>query len=605
MLILLLSFSGAIAVQAESNRAIRSGPVEARLVAENESIKPGKTFTVALLLRMDPGWHVYGKNPGDSGLPTTLEWHLPAGFSAGPLQWPVAQRFETHGLITYGYSEQVLLFADITPPSGLRDINEVTLEARAEWLACKTECLPGKADLELVLPVRSMEPAADAEGEGLFRSARALLQRAGPSSGGIGFFLALALAFVGGLILNLMPCVLPVISLKVISLARQGVDRSRRQGLLFLAGVLVSFWIIAAALIILRAGGQLLGWGFQLQNPVVVIIAAVIFFIIGLNLFGVFEIGSSLTRLAGFAAGRKTGIGAFLSGLFATIVATPCTAPFMGVAIGYALSHGVPESLGVFTALGLGMASPLLALSLFPGHAGRLPKPGPWMEVLRQVMGFPMMAAVVWMLFVLAGLCGSPAVIMLLAGMLAAGLGAWIWGRWGGLERSRRVRIVSGSLACVLILGGVGCAIGYARASPACAPEVDAAGARSEVSDAFWKAWSPHEVELLRQQGVPVFIDFTARWCLSCQVNERIALGNGSVRKRFEDLGIVALKADWTDRDDAVARGLSEYGRASVPLYLYFPREAKEPEILPELLTPRIVLDALEGRGHGGPTGRP
>jgi thiol:disulfide interchange protein len=666
-------------------QAVRSGPVEARLVGETATIRRGAPFTVALLLKMDPAWHVYWKNPGDSGLPTTIDWDLPAGFHAGPISWPVPERILTEGLVTYGYSGQVLLLTEITPPPS-QPAGSIVIKAKAGWLACRVECTPGEAELSLTLPVTSSLPARDPRWEELFRLTRARLPRvdaavsfsaksdgkriiltargpgmdaasttffypsvagtikdsspqvyelsagqlvlrldrpaaapplmqldgllvsAGPggltvhapvaplqrspagAAGTGSLLLALLLAFAGGILLNLMPCVLPVISLKVLSFARQaGTEGSTafRHGLFFAAGVVVSFWLIVAILAALRAAGHLLGWGFQFQDPIVVAITAVLFFLIGLNLFGVFEIGAGFTRMGARLAGRGGAAGSFLSGLFATAVATPCTAPFMGSAIGYALARPLPVAFGVFTALALGMAAPYLLLSASPRLIARLPKPGKWMETLRQVMGFPMMGAVIWMLFVFAALSGTTAMVALLAALLVGGLGAWIWGKWGSMGRARGSRVAAGIAAVLLVAGAPALAL-LSFSQP-----VSSALRPAASADAFWQEWSPERVETLRGQGTPVFIDFTARWCLSCQVNEKVALGSAVVRRRMTELGVAALRADWTDKNDAIARAIAGYGRAGVPVYVYYPSGAREPVLLPELLTPGIVLGAL------------
>jgi thiol:disulfide interchange protein DsbD len=673
--------------------------VEALLVTEQTAIVPGAPFTVGLLLRMDPDWHVYWKNPGDSGLPTTIDWSLPPGFAAKALQWPIPERIEQQGLVTYGYSRQVLLPVEIVPPRTLAPGSVVTLRARAGWLACRVECTPGSAQLSTSMPVAQSEDRADPRWTDLFNAARMRLpvinpavqvsgtsdgqrivlhaqgltlppgmratfipsttetirdsapQKAeingsslslqlavpdgiapprelrgiivfagqgresalevdtaltssvprtgssGSSSGVAGLLFALILAFSGGLLLNLMPCVLPVLSLKVLSFVRSGQaggGGSLRHGLLYSAGVLVSFWLIAGVLVAFRAGGQLLGWGFQFQNPVVVAVTAAVFFLIGLNLFGVFEIGSSITAVAARAGAGTKGYGSFVSGLFATAVATPCTAPFMGGALGYALTRPMPVAFGVFTALALGLAAPYLVLSAFPGLARRLPKPGRWMETLRQVMGFPMMGAVIWMVFVLESLSGAPGVIALLSALLAAGAGAWVWGRWGDVGRRRGVRIAAACAALVLVLGGPAAATAFlrpARGTPAAAAvSIDTA---VPTAGDLWQAWSPEKVAQLRRQAVPVFVDFTARWCITCQVNEHIALDNPAVRDRFRELGVVTLRADWTDRNDLIARALADQGRAGVPLYMWYAPGAAEPVILPEVLTPGIVLAAL------------
>jgi thiol:disulfide interchange protein DsbD len=301
------------------------------------------------------------------------------------------------------------------------------------------------------------------------------------------------------------------------------------------------------------------------------------------------------------AESRGAALSSFLSGIFATAVATPCTAPFMGAAVGYALSHNAAVAFGVFTALGLGMAAPLLALSAVPGLARLLPKPGAWMATFRQVLGFPLMAAVVWMAFVLSGLGGVSALVSLLEGLLAAGMGAWVWGTWGRFDRPARVRIAAAAMAIALVVGGACWSIrsesagGRGRFGTE-SRSASAAASKAPV-DAFWRPWSEDALADLRQRGVPVFVDFTAAWCLSCQVNEAVALDNGAVRSRFAELGIVALKADWTGQDEAIGRALAALGRASVPLYALYVPGKDAPVILPEILTPAIVLRYLNEKG--------
>ena len=565
-----------------------------------------------IVLEIEPGWHIYGPSYGVSdtsvGLPTTVTWDLPPGFNALPPEWPRMARFSYGGIDSWGYSGKLLVRTGIRAPDEVAKGDAISVKAKVEWLACRVECMPGDASLELSIPV----------------SASAGPKAAVPK--GVGLAMALLLAFAGGLVLNLMPCVLPVLSLKALSLAkRDGASAGREalspgggavagekatalspaashlaQGLYFTAGVLVSFWLFAGILLALRAGGKAAGWGFQLQDPVFVVAAAAIFFLVALNLFGVFEVGASLTRLGSVGKGRGAAASSFLSGLFTTAVATPCTAPFMGVAVGYALSHNAAVALGVFTALGLGMAAPLLAVSAIPGLARRLPKAGPWMVTFRQILGFPMMAAVVWMAFVLAGLGGVSAVLSLLGGLLVAGMGAWVWGTWGRFDRSGRVKIVAGAFALALAAGGVAWSMGAAaRAGVDASARSD--GPKTAVRETnadnggFWRPWSEVTLADLRGRGVPVFVDFTAAWCLSCQVNEAVALNDSALRSRFAELGVAALKADWTAKDDAIGRALAALGRASVPVYALYPPGAASPILLPEILTPAIVLSHLDG----------
>lgn len=699
-----LLISALIAPFFSFSQAVRAGTVEAELIAQSTSVKPGTPFLLGIRFHMDPDWHIYWKYPGDTGLPTTVAWDMPRGFAAGPLMWPAPKRIVAQGIASYGYDGYVTLAAEITPPPDLKPGSRVTLRARATWLACRIECTPGKADLALSLPVEDRPPLSDATWSQAFREAKARLPSALPAgavkaarvsgtltlevrgiasgqaseawflpdaagvvsdsapqkavisggtvkldlmppagvggSGGaapaarltgvlllqdkeesrgfdidaaifpqaapgaaaagwtapaggvaaggttLGLLAALALAFLGGLILNLMPCVLPVVSLKVLSFVRHSSQGSAlRQGILFAAGVMASFWLIAGILIALRAGGQLIGWGFQFQSPVVVTITTSLFFLIALNLLGVFELGTAFASAAGGLGRKQTSLGSFLNGLLATAVATPCTAPFMGTALGFALTQPPAASLGVFTALGLGMAAPYIVLSALPGLISRIPKPGPWMETLRQVLAFPMLGAVVWMLWVLETLSGMQAMPVLLSMLLAAALGAWIYGKWGRMSSRRSSRIAAGALAVTLVVGGTAAAI-VAAGAPAPAQSQPA-------SSSSWEPWSPDRQAALLEQGVPVFVDFSARWCLTCQVNERIALENPSVVRKFRELNVATLRADWTDRNDTIARALAGFGRAGVPLYVLYRRGSTAPVLLPELLTPAVVLDAL------------
>ena len=400
----------------------------------------------------------------------------------------------------------------------------------------------------------------------------------------------LLFAFLGGLILNLMPCVLPVLSIKVLSLvqsAGQSNKTALAHGLLYTAGVLASFWVLAGLLLALRGAGEALGWGFQLQSPVFVVAMAGVFFLLGLSLFGVFEIGTSIAGLGAGASGRSGALGAFSSGILAVIVATPCTAPFMGSALGYALTQPALLSLLVFTALGIGLALPYVLLASSPRLLRYVPKPGAWMETLKQFLGFLLMATVVWMAWVLGNQAGPQAVAVMLSMLLLLALAAWIWGRWGAPsrgERSRRWAFVTGALLLVF-------AAGWGMQG------VTLFGATQAGADPGDTTWSPYdEAELARRvaEGTPVLVDFTADWCLSCKVNEQVALSSSVVQKRMQELGVVLMKADWTLRSEAITHALAKFGRTSVPLYvLYTGGGADQFVTLPEILTPGIVIDAL------------
>ncbi len=420
-----------------------------------------------------------------------------------------------------------------------------------------------------------------------------------------GLWQALLFALVGGLILNLMPCVLPVLSIKVLGFIHQAGDdpaKARRHGLVFTAGVLVSFLALAAVLIGLRAGGEQLGWGFQLQSPAFIVVLSVIIFMFGLSLFGVFEIGTSLVGLGGRADSGGGLSGSFLSGVLATVVATPCTAPFMGVALGYALTQSAVQSLAIFGFLGLGMALPYLTLSSVPALLRYVPKPGAWMESFKQFMGFLMMATVVWLLWVLNLQTDPNLVALVMVLLVLVALGSWILGRWGGIASGSRSRMAARAAAAVIIIASMAAVLSQVPA-PAKAERTAAAPMYSAGLE--WEPFSRQLVQDLRTSGKAVFVDFTAAWCLSCQVNKRVALSDSRVVEQFENLGVVPVQADWTSRDPEITRALAEFGRNSVPLYvLYTGGPDSEPEILPELLTPGLVLDALKKVESGSAASR-
>lgn len=389
---------------------------------------------------------------------------------------------------------------------------------------------------------------------------------------------ALLFAFVGGLILNLMPCVLPVLSLKILSLVHQAENKAQKplvHGLFFGGGVLVSFWILAGLLLALRAGGQVLGWGFQLQEPGFILGLSIFFFVFALSLFGVFEIGTSLTGMAAADRGEGRG-GAFFSGCLATIVATPCTAPFMGTALGVAATQPAWGAMLIFTFLGLGMATPYVLLTAFPALLRFVPRPGAWMESFKQFLGFLLMGTVLWLLLVLGRQTTLTATFGVLFGLLFIALGAWILGRWATPLRAGGTRFRARLGA--LILAGWGIFIAATAIQPQQAGQ----------------AWEPYSQERLEQAIAarkPVLIDFMADWCLTCLTNDRVAFTDDVVQQ-FRDQGVVLLKADWTKRDARISQALAGYGRDGVPLYVLYDQEGKH-RILPQLLTPQILLNAL------------
>ena len=691
---------------------------DARLISEVAAVEPGQPFAVGVHITLDEGWHTYWKNAGDAGTGTLMDWRLPDGFTVTELRYPVPELIPYPPLMSYGYHDEVVLLATVTPPAEL-EADRIAIDATADFLVCADVCIPASAGIGVELPVAAdgagaaaaADPAVAPElvrtyrdrlpvvsdawsvrvartdtgfvlaadppegwdgslaGAYFFPEDGTLLrhtetqaggltedgelrielpaseymlgepellegilvlpegqavddqghrglevrvpvqrgdvpwlgdavtalaqpapaQSAGPAGGAsLSLLAALFFAFIGGLILNLMPCVFPILSLKALGFASRGGDRAgmRRDGLAFGAGVVLSFLAVAGALIAVRAGGAEVGWGYQLQSPTIVALLAALMFGIGLWLAGVVELGASLTRLGGFgdAEGQSS---SFMTGVLATIVATPCTAPFMGAAIGAAMVRPIPEALAVFGGLGVGMATPYVVLSFWPALAERLPKPGRWMETFKQVLAFPMFAVAVWLIWVFGLQVGVGGAAQLLFGLLLLAVAAWLIGRWPATVATGRVRVLTRGLAALALVLAVAVGVGAVRS----AEPLPTDGVAAELA---WEPFAQEKVDAYRLAGRPVFVDFTAAWCISCQVNERVALETGRVRSAFQGYDVALLKADWTRRDPVITRALAEFGRVGVPLYvLYPPDPSAEPRVLPELLTPAIVLEAL------------
>jgi thiol:disulfide interchange protein DsbD len=579
----------------------------------------------------------------------------------------------------FGYENEVLFPVRLGVNKSFKPGSMVHLAAKVSWLVCREVCIPGKANLELDVPVVASKPAGNGIVIDLFKRLNAALPQELPSADTavfqptpIGFRLAVetgqretqaaffpedqdildnpapqkltpsakglildlkkdanlsanpaqlrgvlelsggrayeltalpgtvaaaapalswsllartaGLAFLGGLLLNLMPCVFPVLFLKGLSLVHSGhkeLHRLRMHGVVYAAGILVSFWLLVAVLLGLRSAGATLGWGFQFQSPVFLALMAGLLFFLGLSLAGQFEIGLTLTSAGGSLAAKQGYTGSFFTGVLAVVVATPCTAPFMGAAVGYALAQPGAVTFAVFTALALGLAAPYVALTLQPAWTRLLPRPGVWMEVLRQAVSVPIFATVIWLAWVLAAAYGAGVLAALLVSFLLLAIAGWFLGRWPAKRWAAAV-------AAVILLGAIAACV-IAPEKLAVAPDTLAA----PEAKGSWEPWSADAVSRYQAQGRPVFVDFTASWCLSCQVNERVALSQPSVQQAFQAGNVALLRADWTRHDEAISQALTALGRSGVPAYaLYVPGE-ESPRLLPEVLTPGIVIEAL------------
>lgn len=417
--------------------------------------------------------------------------------------------------------------------------------------------------------------------------------------GGIG--MALFFAFIGGALLNLMPCVLPVVSFKILSfvkMAGQSRKETFKHGAAFSIGVVVSFWLFAGMMLLLQSYGQSVGWGFQLQEPAFVACLAALLFVFTLSLFGVFEIGVSVTGMAGNAEQNSSAkvsalCSSFFSGVLATALATPCTGPFLGSAIGFAVTLPALQALSIFTVLGVGMAAPYLLLSAFPSLLRFLPRPGNWMVTFKELMGFVMLATILWLIWVFSAQTGSLATVILLTSFFLFSLGGWVYGRYCTIISSKRSRIIGGIITA--LFGAAACVTLMAATSPLLVEEDSATLAINESvsSSTRWQLFTPKRLEDLHNAKQPVFIDFTAKWCLICQANHLI-LSTQEVQQKFSEKNIVTMKADWTKNDPEITKLLRKYGRNGVPLYLLFSGDpSKPPQVLPQVLTPESVIEAI------------
>ncbi|MBK8908566.1 MAG: thioredoxin family protein [Rhodospirillales bacterium] len=402
----------------------------------------------------------------------------------------------------------------------------------------------------------------------------------------------IAFAVLGGMILNLMPCVFPVLSMKAMGLIRHASASARQRrlsGLAYTAGVLSFMGLVAGLLIALRAGGEQLGWGFQLQSPVFVGVMAVVLFVLGLNLSGVFEIGAGIMGRGAGAASRSGTVGSFFTGSLAAMVATPCTAPFMGTAIGYALTRPWPIALAVMLALGFGLALPYLLLTLMPGLGRWLPRPGPWMERFKQLLAFPLYASAAWLVWVLSLQAGPDGVLATLAALVLVAFAVWLHRSIGGAEGAPGV-VGKTAVAAIAVV-----ALALVASLRAVEPSMPASGpTAAETAGLAAEPYSSRRLAELRDADRPVFVNITAAWCITCKLNERVALSSERVARLFREEGVIYLKGDWTNRDPEITRFLAAFGRSGVPLYLLYGAGDDQPHILPQLLTESMVVDAID-----------
>lgn len=642
---------------AAESAAVTSARAVATLISDTDAVAPGQPYRAALRLRMAPGWHTYWRNPGDAGVAPELEFTLPKGVTAGPIAWPTPSRQPEDTLMTFGYSGEVLLPVTISGGPGPIELsaswlvcekicvpeegrfrldlpagrpgasaeaalfvaNDARMPRPAPWsarispdgvLSLAGEELAGAVDaffmpeqpdvvaasakqaltlggggitLEL-RPAAAFKPDAPLAGVLLLRdrggieTAYSVAAVPGAAAApAAGLLQVIGLAFLGGMILNLMPCVFPVLAMKAMGLARmtgQARGAARRSAAAYAAGVMTTFVAIAFILVALRHAGGAAGWGFQFQSPVFVAAMAGLLFAVGLNMSGVFQFGRTIGAGQSLA-GREGLTGCFCSGALAVLVATPCTAPFMSVALTAGLTGTAFTTLTVFAALGAGLAAPYVLLATIPFCARLVPRPGRWMDVLKQALAFPMYGAVVWLVWVLSIESGPQGVLLVLVALTLVGFAAW--------ASSLGPRVGRG-LAVLAVVGAIAVVSGITMAEGGSTERAIASGA---------EPFSAPRLAELRAAGTPVFVNMTAAWCVSCLVNERVALARAPVRAALTAKGIVYLKGDWTRQDPAISAFLRSHGADGVPLYLFYPAGGGKPVQLPQILTPGIVLEAI------------
>jgi thiol:disulfide interchange protein len=593
---------GAVICWSGSQLRAENGPVEAELIAEAVQVAPGEDLRVGVRLEIAEGWYVFGQTPGLVGLPTEVSWDLPDGVTVEELRFPEPEIIEVEGEREFGYSGDIFITTTLRLPDELEDV--LTVGAKVSWLAFGDRWLPGESELRISLPIGDQVVWSEAHQElfGEREPMEVAAEREAPLRRPLtvgGLLLFGLFGFIGGFLLNLMPCVLPVIGVKIMSVVKSSGDDPRTillQGWMYTAGIVVSFWILAGVVIALQAAGQALGQGFQFQHlPFLVFVTALIF-ILALSMLGVFSVGltSGGYEKASKLSGRQGLSGAFFTGFVVTAVATPCTAPFLGAAMGFAFTQPALVTVAVFTAVGLGLAFPFTLLAHRPQWLKFLPKPGMWMEYFKQLMGFLMMGAVVWLLWVINLSQGGDAVVWTVAFLFVLGIAGWVFGTFGNAAKPRAVRRRAWVMIAVLLAGGfAGILEGQLKwRETGTADRTTGAGEEGSGRIA-WVDFTPEKLDELLETDQPVFVNFTAAWCLSCKVNERTSIEIPATQSVKEQTNAVFVYGDWTNQNPEIAAFLRRHDRAGVPLYLVYGRDRDNPRLLPEILTPGTMERAL------------
>ena len=554
--------------------AITSDTSTASIIAEKNAVQKGEKLWIALRLELGDGWHSYANPSGDSGYATKITLKLPDEVQSSPIYWQEATPFYTDSILSYGYANEVYHFIELDIPSDYAG-EEIAFEVQAEWLVCKDICIPESGKWNVIIPLGEAQADADFTTKRIKATPNEAIikQPNAPTSTPNDFNIMLALisAFIGGLVLNLMPCVLPILSLKTLSLVKIA-GKSRRlcalHGISYSCGTMAGFIALALIIIALKASGTAVGWGFQLQSPTIIALLALLMLIIALNLSDVFELPSIG---GGFHAGQ--GLSAsFFTGLLAVSVATPCTAPFMAGAVGFAITQSTIAQIAIFATLGLGLASPYLLISIAPKLQKCLPKSGAWTLHFKHFLAFPMYGAAAWLAWVLARQAGDYALATLFMGALITASLLWLIGKLYGRKLLKIALFITLLITIFLTITSV--------ATPMMASYL------AKISQPY----SHNKLQELQQQKRKIFIYATADWCITCKLNEKLVLSDDAIGSHFTAQNIAVLKADFTNHDADIATLLSSNGLAGVPAYIYYDGTNAQPLILPNLLKQDDIL---------------
>lgn len=658
-----------LVVPALSTESIKAQHVVVSWIAP-EKMSANQPDVIGLQFKIDPDWHIYWKNSGDSGAPPKFNFKE-GDFNVGPVQWPIPKRIPVGHLVNIGYENTVVFLFQVSSKSASR---EMKIDLNLEWLVCKEECIPGISEISLTRPlidgssvwssankeiidsfskqlpqleavpwnlklvekteeklvvavqlknkgesypdlfpvdgdhVNPQSPSIEKKEEEArytfvlppgrseatqlaflsvrgqeswenvisFSAANAATDTQTAESVEVTNLLSLLFfAFLGGIILNLMPCVLPVLSIKFLSVLRTSEQDRHRDALLYMAGVLVTFFVLGAVFLVLRSAGAAIGWGFQLQSPYIILFLILLFWLMSFNFLGVFEFGESIMNVAGNTKSTSS----FTTGVLAVFVAAPCTGPFMGTALGAAATLPAVSALGIFLSLGFGLAFPFVLVSFVPSLYKLMPKPGAWMDRLKQFLAFPLLGTVIWLTWVLGIQLGTDGWLLSCTLLLLMTLALWL-----GKSVRRAVKGFALLFALVAVVMGF-TAISHVQKQSVSADKSTKAKSQSTTG---WVKYDAALIEQARAKGKSVFVDFTAAWCITCQVNKKAVLETDAVQKLFQDNDVLIMRADWTNQDPVITKALAEFNRNSVPVYLFYNKGAAA-QILPQILTITMI----------------